>query len=428
MKKAVSLVITFILLFGIVSVVSYADDASGVNMKFDKDGKFTILHLADCQDNYPAYKEMFDYINLVLDEFKPDLVVLGGDNTVAGLGDTGMSREEIDSLSKEEYDEKVIKLKEDSIKELVTPFVEHNTYFTLVFGNHDHQQFGAGNEENKEHYKEILLSIYQKYGGKYCLAYDDNPQLYGVGTHNIPIYSNDGSKIEYNLYMFDSNTYYCDENGKDLNLGYDAVHTDEINWYKDKRDELKELTGNYVPSIAFQHIIVGDIYDALYVESPFSLGELGRDFNDKHYSFIPKTQNFTGYVNEPPCPGYKNYGQLDAMAEKGDTQAIFSGHDHTNDFTATIKGVDIVNTPAITYNSYSSELNHGARLITVDENSLTYSTKVIKVNELAVENDDYAKAIGKNKAEAYLFIVLDELLTALHKAFIPFGYLVSIFG
>ena len=68
-----------------------------------------------------------------------------------------------------------LKPKEDAIAELVAPFVEHETYFTLVFGNHDHQQ-GVEKEE--------LLEMYQKYGGKYCLAYDAAPDITGVANHN----------------------------------------------------------------------------------------------------------------------------------------------------------------------------------------------------------------------------------------------------
>ena len=345
---------------------------------------------------------MFEYINLVLEQYKPDIVILGGDNTV-GSEET----------------------KEQAIEELVAPFVEHETYFTLVFGNHDHQ-YVDNCEPQKEQIKEYLLSLYQKYGGEYCLAYDEVPELYGVGTHNLPVYSSTGDKIKYNLYMFDSNTYYCDENGNELGVGYDAVHEDEIKWYQDKRDALKAEAGDYVASMAFQHIVVGDVYDELYVQSPFSLGDLGRDFNGKHYSFVPKTQNFTGFLNEPPCPGYENYGQLDALAEKGDVKAIFSGHDHVNDYVCNIKGVDVINTPGITYNSYSSELNQGSRLIVIDEDSLSYETEVITVNALAAENSDYAEAIGKSKFEAEFYVFISKVLLGAGRLSAPLGYLFSL--
>ena len=137
--------------------------AEEAKLSFDKNGEFKILHICDCQDNYPAHEELLAFIDTALKTCESDLVVLGGDNTV---------------------DEE--KTKELAIEELVKPFVENKVYFTLVFGNHDREQ-GVDNE--------ALLAMYQKYGGKYCLAYDADDELTGVATHNLPIYSSDGEKI-----------------------------------------------------------------------------------------------------------------------------------------------------------------------------------------------------------------------------------------
>jgi hypothetical protein len=183
-----------------------------------------------------------------------------------------------------------------------------------------------------------------------------------------------------------------------------------------------------VPAIGFQHIVPGDVYDYLYFSSPTDLGDLGKSFYGKNYTYVPKLNNFTGYLNEAPCPGYYNYGQVDALAEKGEFQALFVGHDHTNSYDVEIKGVHIINTPAITYHSYSSEINHGCRLITIDENTKTYSTEVITVNQMAAANKDYADAIGKSQAEANLYIVLDKFVMALQKLFGVFGIVLCVLG
>ena len=47
-------------------------------------------------------------------------------------------------------------------------------------------------------------------------------------------------------------------------------------------------------------------------------------------SFDENSINY-GKLHETPCSGGENFGQFDAMVEKGDVLGIFSGHDHVND-------------------------------------------------------------------------------------------------
>ncbi len=335
----------------------------------------------------------------MFDEYKPDLVVLGGDNTV-GPEET----------------------KEQAVEELVKPFVETKTYFTMVFGNHDHQQ-GWSNPE--------LFDLYVRYGGEYFLGtnevdVNDTAPHPKAGTQYLPVYSSkDSSKVAYGLYMFDSGNYVYDENGNEL--GYGCVEPYQIDWYKEIREQYKDEKGNYIPAMAFQHIIVGDVYDYLYYPSAFDLGDLGRSFYGKYYTFVPKCQNFTGFLSEPPCPGYYNYGQLDAMTEKGEIKAIFSGHDHTNDFDVEIKGIHVINTPAITYHSYSSELNHGCRLITIEEKDASYTTEVITVNGYVLKDEEYAKKINADKFSAGFYEFIGPVLQKLAGALSVFGKFLDLF-
>ena len=392
MKKIISIFLAAVMCFS-AAVCASAEESH--KLEFGSDGKFTIINMADCQDGYPANENMFTFINYVLEKYKPDLVVLGGDNSV-GPGET----------------------KAEAIKELVSPYVESGTYFTMVFGNHDHQQ-GVEKAE--------LFEMYKEYGGEYFLGFNEDSAESGrVGTHFLPIYSSDGSKVAYGLYMFDSGNYDYDENGNEL--GYACVTEEQIQWYRDKRDSLKEQTGDYVPSIAFQHIVPGDVYDYLYYESAVDLGELGRSFNGKHYTFVPKLQNFTGFLNEAPCPGYYNYGQLSALAEKGDVKALFCGHDHTNSYDVEIEGVHVINTPAITYHSYSSELDHGCRIITLNENDGSFTSEVLTVNGFAAEDKDYADKIGVSQATAKMYVVLADIVLALGRAFAIFGTALDALG
>lgn len=400
MKKIISIIMAMVMLMSFC-VFANAENAEH-SLQFNKDGKFTILHIADCQDVYPAKEEMFTYINYMLKTYKPDLVVLGGDNDV----------------SAQEY-------KEKGIEALVKPFVENETYFTLVFGNHDHQQ-GYTNAQ--------LFDMYVKYGGEYFLGTDTVDSQYfekdykfaKSGTQFLPVYSSaDSSKAAFGLYMFDSGSYVFDENGNEL--GYNSVEPYQIDWYKSVREE-NGKDGAYLPSIAFQHIVVGDVYKELYYSSAVSLGDLGKEFYGNDYTFVPKTQNFDGFLSEAPCPGYYNYGQLNALAEKGDIQAVFSGHDHTNSYDVVVNGVHVINTPGITYYSYSSELNHGARLITLDEKTASFTSEVITVNSIAAQNAEYAKSINKSQFVAKLYEVLADVLQNIAKALSVFGKVFDLIG
>ncbi len=376
MKKILALILAVCLVFGASAMAFAEGDATAPVLKFDENGEFKILHLCDCQDGYPADERMIAYIEYVLDEYDPDIVVLGGDNTVG--------EEETKQLA---------------IEELCDIFVRNETYFTMVFGNHDYQQ-GYDNDQ--------LFAMYQEEGGEYFLAYDAVPELHGTATHNLPVYSNDGSKIKFNLWMFDSGAY--------VDGGYDCVRKDQIDWYLETSNKLKAEAGGLVPSLAFQHIIVGDVYDALFVESPINLGVLTAAYNGKYYTYLPKLHNFTRFLVEPPCPGVENEGQLEAMAKQGDVLAVFSGHDHVNDFETEYMGVDIINTPSPTYNSYSSIVNKGARLITINEDTAhTYTSEVITFNNLVIANPELAEVFDLSVSNAKLYNFLGDLALALTK-------------
>ena len=355
MKKVISVLLALAIVFACCAT-TFATESNS-DLKFDKNGEFKILHLTDCQDVYPANQTMVQFIKHTLQKYDPDLVVLGGDNCVDDTGNV-----------------------EKAITEIATIFVESETYFTLVFGNHDRE---GGRGEN-----DVLLSYYQQAGGEYCLAYDQIPELTGVGTHNLPILSSDGTKVAYNLYMFDSGTSgYKDENG---NEGYECVYPDQINWFKETNGAYTANNdGEVIPSMAFQHIIVGEIMDVFYKEkSEAALSVESKFCNGKEYDLT--VADFSaikdGMLLEPPCPGVENFGQFDALVEQG-TVAVFSGHDHVNTFTVELNGVDIVNTPGCTFHSYGQDYNRGARLITLHEGTDEYDSQVLLLAESAMAGE-----------------------------------------
>ncbi|MBQ3045985.1 MAG: metallophosphoesterase [Clostridia bacterium] len=382
-KRIFSFALALIMIFG--AAFSLNASAASKELRFDENGEFKIMHLADCQDEFPATEKMLKFIDASIKAYQPDIVVLGGDNVVAK---NNMA---------------------NGIKEIVDIFVANKTYFTVTFGNHDHQQDLTDDEQ---------LAVYQQAGGEYCLATDPHPELTGTATHALPILGSKSDETKYMLYMFDSNDYVRDENGKELGLGYDCVNKDQIEWYKETSKAAETAAGKKVPAMAFQHIIVGEVYDALFRETSISLGDvITPSYNGKTYSFFPKLENIEdGFIFEYPCPGYYNYGQFDAMVERGDVVAIFSGHDHPNTFTTEVDGIKIINTGGATYHSYGSEFSRGMRMITLNENDLsTFETEQVTVNQFAIDNPEFAEAVGINTFVAKLTVGFGDFLLAITK-------------
>lgn len=324
---------------------------------FDDNGDFTILHLTDWHCGYPLpalYKQL---VLESLAEAKPDLVVLGGDLSEAANENQPAA-----------------------IKEICEIFVQAEIPFVITFGNHDYMHGYTIDE---------MFSFYQKFGGAYFIGTDEQPDLFGCGTCSIPVYAHDGSRVAYNIYCFDSGDSVA---GK----GYDSVHADQIEWYREKAEELKDANGGeFVPAVVFQHIIVQEIYDKLFpAAQKYSVGV--REYDTQNYDLlpIPNLSNIKdGYIFEKPCPGYYNHGQLNAMSKNGDVRAIFCGHDHYNSFTVEIDGVDIVNTPSVKPHIFLRKINWGSRVITLHEDG-SYESRVLTALELADREGSAITATG----------------------------------
>ncbi len=359
LKKSICIFLALVMLESVATVCFARENVS--DLKFNENGEFTVLHLTDWHCDYPLPALHRQLVLESLAEASPDLVVLGGDLSEAANEDQPAA-----------------------IKEICEIFVEAKIPFLITFGNHDYMH-GYSIDE--------MFSLYREYGGEYFISTDENPDLFGCGTCSIPVYSNDGSRVAYNIYCFDSGDRTV-EDGEDK--GYDSVHTDQVEWYKAKAEELKNANGGeYVPAVVFQHIIVQEIYDKLFpVAGNYDSGD--RKYDGISYDLlpVPNLSNIKdGYIFEKPCPGYYNYGELDAMSKNGDVRAIFCGHDHYNSFTVEIDGVDIVNTPSVKPHIFLRKINWGSRVITLHEDG-GYESKVILGIDLAEKNGSQICSAG----------------------------------
>ena len=336
MKKLISVILASLLMFA-CGVTAFAEAQP---LQFGEDGKFSIMHVTDTHLEDYNIDDSVWLIGVACDKEQPDLVVITGDN-VQNADDAEVTK--------------------GYITKLMTVFEERSIPVAVTFGNHDSERGAMSREE--------LMAFYNTFS--VSRSVDDGEALTGCGTYNLPILTSDGERVGFNVWVFDSNDY--DEDGN-----YSFVHEDQIEWYKAASDALRaENGGETVYSLAFQHIIVPEIYDALKKSDTATLFAFEHIYEDGYYMFDPDNTNY-GTLNEMPCPGKQNAGQFDAMVNQGDVLAVFTGHDHTNAFGVKYKGIDITNSLSTRYNGDAFSSQYGYRMLTVDENNPSeYETKVV---------------------------------------------------
>ncbi len=380
MKKITAVLLALIFALSALSafsVVSFAKTDSDSTLRFNSDGKFRIMQVADMQDDLFTNGFMLDKLAEAIEESKPDLIVLTGDNISGGS-----------TL--------IMPIKSLAIGNYMRVFEKAGVPVAAVFGNHDSEAFGT---------KEQMMKAYQRYD---CFIGCEGEDLTGCGNYNLPIMSRDGTKVAFNLWMFDSLTYNSEpEFGtsdtyleNDLG-GYACVHKDQIEWYSKTAAALKEANGGKpVPAFAFQHIIVPEIFDAL-VKSDAE-GNVGG-------YVLP--EDASGTFIEYPCPPKYSNGQFDAFLEQGDVVALFVGHDHDNSYTIPYKGINLVNTPGAGFQSYG-ETERGVRIIDIYENDPENYTDYLITWLTDDPVDQYRFILGGNefstaeKFEAFKGLVL----------------------
>ncbi|MBQ6601295.1 MAG: metallophosphoesterase [Clostridia bacterium] len=357
MKKVTALLLALITVFSLFSFGVAAEGEEKEPLRFNEDGTFKIMQIADIQDIFIFRPLTRMFIEDLLSKEKPDLVVLTGDNISPGAGF-------------------IKRLTKKSIDNFMKIFEEKKVPVAIVYGNHD-----AENKLTKEEQWEV----YESYD---CFIGErDSEELSGFGTYYLPIYASKKDKQAFTLWFFDSQEYNEDEEVG----GYGCVEKDQIQWYIKTEQEIAVANKRVIPSLAFQHIIPPEIYKVLYkITETDESGAItyyevkGKYLKDQTvvedgitYGFPKKYADKDTALLETPCPPKYTNGQADAFIEYGNVLGVAVGHDHKNCFIIPYKGLDIIQTPTASFGSYGDH-NRGARVITLNEKDLNkYETKMI---------------------------------------------------
>ena len=252
----------------------------------------------------------------VLDAERPDLVALTGD-IVSGY-------ETPDPAA--------------AWRAAIAPVVERGLPWASVFGNHDDE----GSLSRAQ-----LLAVQRTCAG--CLTEPGPAGIGGLGNYVLPILGAEGRRPAALLYFFDSGSYATTGAGQYAWLTYE-----QVGWYRRTSESWARKAGAILPALAFFHIPLPE-YETAWRE--------GYDKRGSHH--------------EPVCGPAINSGMFAAFHERGDVMGTFVGHEHVNDFEATLHGVRLCYGRASGYGSYGRRgFARGARLIELREGERTFRTWV----------------------------------------------------
>ena len=294
--------------------------SSRIPLRFRPDGGFRILMVSDLHYAPDRDERTIRAMELLLDSQKPDLMILGGDNT------TGKSTcAEFDML----------------LKDIAGPMEERCVPWAHVFGNHD--------------ISPDVSKAYQQVGYEtcsMCVSKAGPEELPGVGNYFLPVLDGNEKPV-FGIWALDSHqdfatpsapSFYSGNLYQDLLMpsrlmagsDWEFIRFEQIMWYWNSSAELEKLCGGKVPSLMVFHIPLFE-FNALLLNS----GRTGMQ----------------GEYNERVSASEINSGMFAAALQRGDVRGIYAGHDHNNTFDGTYVGIRMGYDGSVGYHAYGLKAN-----------------------------------------------------------------------
>ncbi len=313
-------------------------------ISFNASGKLKIMQVSDPQDMKYVRKAMVKMLDKAYDLLKPDIVLFTGDNILGNhLLDARFGDRQI--ASGKAATKQIMK---ESIHHICAPLEKRKIPFAMIFGNHDDMNLVSKDEQ---------ADIYRSYS--MCLPMNNRNGKVDCDTYNIPVYSSNGEKLMFNLWMLDSAWY-----DKKEDKCYTAIKPETVEWYKQTADKLTaENGGKPVPSLMFAHIPLPAILNLVEQCVENDLGAV----NTKKRGWCRLRPDLArGIMLEYPSVLSDDAGLFDAALECGDVKGIVSGHDHVNCFDGKYKGIEFIQTSCASFRCYGGDMR-GVRIFEIDE-------------------------------------------------------------
>lgn len=274
-------------------------------LKFNSDGRFKIVQLTDMHISLKRgmSEVCYELIEEAIRTEHPDPLVFTGDQVT-------------------EYQPR------QAWERLVQQMKKSRIPWTMVFGNHDHEQ-GMTREE--------IFAMVK--AAPNCLMEKGNVK--GVGNYVLSVKGADSQQEVINLYFMDSHAN-CEQPKVG---GYQWIDFSQIDWFR------KESKSRSLPSLVFFHIPLPEYNEAL-------------------------KEKIRGEKQEDICAPRLNSGLFTAFKESGCVMGVFAGHDHENDFIGQYYGIALgYGRVSAGKNAYGS-LAPGIRVIVLEEGKDGFETYI----------------------------------------------------
>ncbi|KAK6921521.1 Calcineurin-like phosphoesterase domain, ApaH type, partial [Dillenia turbinata] len=289
-------------------------------LRFRENGEFKILQVADmhyadgettpCEDVLPSQFSTCSDLNTtafvlrMIRAENPDLIVFTGDN-IFGFDATDAAK---------------------SLDSSLGAAVSSNTPWAAVLGNHD-QESTLSRRGVMEHIVGMKNTLSQlNPPGVNVIDGFGNYYLEVAGVESSPLQN----KSVLNLYFLDSGDYSTVPSIP----GYGWIKPSQQFWFQRTSFKLRRA---YMSSPESQKAPAPGL---VYFHIPLP----------EYSSF--DSSNFTGVKQEGISSASVNSGFFTTMVEAGDVKAVFTGHDHLNDFCGELSGINLCYAGGFGYHAY----------------------------------------------------------------------------
>ena len=332
---------TLLVILVLCMLVSCSVEQNPLHFKTDhtfKIAQFTDIHFHHDSDEGQQSLMM---IGRILDQEKPDLVVLTGDIVTEEPVEAGW-------------------------KAILAPMIERAIPWAVTLGNHD-------DEENMTRGQIIDLLKAMPHS----LVQPGPLATGGGGNYVLQIKSSNDPKTAALIYCLDSNAYSQIESID----SYAWFTSEQIGWYREQSNKFTAAnSGQPVPALAFFHIPLPEYRTVWQNSSSACIGQKA----------------------EEVCAPIINSGMFSAMLESGDVMATFVGHDHVNDYAGVLYGICLAYGRASGYDSYG-DLEKGARIIELREGEREFKSWIRtgsgEVVNSFVYPETFTKLVATEQAE-----------------------------
>lgn len=289
-----------------------------LNLKRQSDGSFLVrkksgstfrilqitdVHLTGSEENWEKDRKAVLTVTDLIARSKPDFIVMTGD-LVFGTGS-----------SDPDNDRRALDVLFQMMDAIGIPW-------TWAFGNHDHSFLDRYEESEITEMLSRCRTLRMSGGSQ---------KITGYSNEVFQVENLDGS-LSVGLIVLDSHNEIWNADGQ--NAGYDYIREDQVDWYENQVQRLRETYGEDARTLLFFHIPVPEYQTAWEELTTGGAGYLSGDWR------------------EPVASSRVNSGLFDRAVRLGSTMAMFCGHDHLNDYQVEYQGIRLVYGKSIDYVAY----------------------------------------------------------------------------